>query len=90
MRINGTFGFDPKLNGPQGPEGKAVKADRSEKSGEASGIHAEPKSLIDRALEVEDVRADAVSEAKTAYEAEQLSVPEAIRRAARAMMRFGA
>ncbi|MFP4107364.1 MAG: hypothetical protein ACLFVU_14950 [Phycisphaerae bacterium] len=91
MRINQPYNFGPHR--VSGEKGSSQKAAASDKSGSAKGVEvvmAETAEYIAKAMETEDIDAQAVQEARELLESGTLDTPEAALRAAGSILNFEA
>ena len=94
MRIDRSlYGLNPKdlrsKPAKAGQSGKARGAGTTAASGTASAAETAPASLVSQALATDEVRMQAVEEARMLLQTGQLDTPEAIERTARAIVERG-
>lgn len=92
MRIDGIQGHQahrPDDHSPLARPGGSERGAAADKAVDSSGILAEVRPYIDSARKVGQVNADAVAEAKEMLASGQLQSPEAMQRAAEAILSRG-
>ncbi|HUT61458.1 MAG TPA: hypothetical protein VNA25_26725 [Phycisphaerae bacterium] len=93
MRVDGTHGLGPHgLPEPTGPLPKGARGGGQAGSGDAPDtveVRSSQNRYVRLAAEAEEVNLRTVAEARELIRAGKLDTPEAIRRAAEAILRFG-
>ena len=93
MRINGTHEIGPRdlSNSPNPPSKPSRSADAATSSASESDptVESQLKTLIGKAKASEEINSQAVAEARKLLKSGELDTPDAIRRAAEAIIRFG-
>ena len=91
MRIDGTHGMDPRaVPESAAAAGKPVRpAPREGKDPQGVELLSSQQAYVDQAAAAEEIDQKAVAEARELIRTGQLDTPEALRRAAEALLKFG-